>query len=165
MHLTLTCEMRDSWIVQHILDSLRMAIIVYYLVSASFIFHSWFWQCNPIVLWHTDIGHVIKEHRSYAAEIMNKRYTRQTPDNTWRSLQHYFIIAIYQISSSVNYWWQVTRLTGPILPACDQYVQYLLAAASPLVLKQHGWGLQSWRCRLTTSHSPTFPTDGPLLTT
>jgi hypothetical protein len=33
MHLTLTCEMRGSRIVQRILDSMRMSIIVFYLVS------------------------------------------------------------------------------------------------------------------------------------
>jgi hypothetical protein len=35
MHLTLTCEMYGSWIVQHILNSLRMAIITCYLLSGS----------------------------------------------------------------------------------------------------------------------------------
>jgi hypothetical protein len=33
MHLTWTCEMRGSWIVQHILDNLRMTTIVYFLMS------------------------------------------------------------------------------------------------------------------------------------
>jgi hypothetical protein len=33
MHLTLTCEMHGFQIVQHILDNLRMMIIVCYLVS------------------------------------------------------------------------------------------------------------------------------------
>jgi hypothetical protein len=54
--------------------------------------------------------------------------------------------------------WPTTRLTGPISPSCDQYVQYLLAGANPSVLNQHRWGLQPWRCRLSTYHSPTFPT-------
>jgi hypothetical protein len=35
-----------------------------------------------------------------------------------------------------------TRLTGPISPACDRYVQYLLVRANPSVLNQHKWGLQ-----------------------
>jgi hypothetical protein len=39
-------------------------------------------------------------------------------------------------------WLQTTRLTGPISPACDQYVQYLLTGANPLVLNRHRWGLQ-----------------------
>jgi hypothetical protein len=57
-------------------------------------------------------------------------------------------------------WWQAIRLTGSISPACDRYVQYLLAGANPSVLNRHSRGLQPWRCRLATSHSPTFPTDG-----
>jgi hypothetical protein len=57
-------------------------------------------------------------------------------------------------------WWQASRLTGPISLACDQYIQYLLAGANPSVLNRHRWGLQPWRYRLSTYHSPTFPTDG-----
>jgi hypothetical protein len=49
-----------------------------------------------------------------------------------------------------------TRLTVPISPACDRYVQYLLVGANPSVLNRHRQGLQTWRCRLFTYHSPTF---------
>jgi hypothetical protein len=54
-------------------------------------------------------------------------------------------------------WRMTTSLTGPISPACDRYVQYLLAGANPSVLNRHRWGLQPWRCQLATYHSPTFP--------
>jgi hypothetical protein len=54
--------------------------------------------------------------------------------------------------------WPTTRFTEPISPACDQYVQYLLTGANPSVLNRHRWGIQPWRCRLSISHSPTFPT-------
>jgi hypothetical protein len=37
---------------------------------------------------------------------------------------------------------QTTRFTGPISPACDWYVQYLLMGANRTVLNQHRWGLQ-----------------------
>jgi hypothetical protein len=57
------------------------------------------------------------------------------------------------------YWRPASRLTGPISPIWDRYVQYLLTGANPLVLNQHRRGLQPWRCRLATSHSPIFPTD------
>jgi hypothetical protein len=50
--------------------------------------------------------------------------------------------------------------TGSITTACDWYVQYLLVRVNPSVLNQHRRGLQPWRCRFTTYHSPTFPTDG-----
>jgi hypothetical protein len=46
--------------------------------------------------------------------------------------------------------WLTTRFTGPITPACDRYVQYLLIGANRTVLNRHRWGLQPWRCRLTT---------------
>jgi hypothetical protein len=37
---------------------------------------------------------------------------------------------------------QLYQLTGPITPACDQYVQYLLMGPNPSVLNQHRRGLQ-----------------------
>jgi hypothetical protein len=86
-HINLCC----SWIVQYILDSLRMTTIACYLVYVLYVFHSWFWQRNPVVLWHTDIRRVIGEQWDYATKIMNGRCTngrctRQTPDNTRWSL-------------------------------------------------------------------------------
>jgi hypothetical protein len=51
-----------------------------------------------------------------------------------------------------------TRLTRPITPVCDRYVQYLLAGANRTILNWHRQGLQSWRCRLCMHHSPTFST-------
>jgi hypothetical protein len=63
------------------------------------------------------------------------------------------------------FWWQATRLTGPISPASDRYVQYLLVGANPSVLNWHKQELQPLWCQLFTYHSPTFPTDGPLLST
>jgi hypothetical protein len=54
-----------------------------------------------------------------------------------------------------------TRLTGPVSPARDRYVQYLLMGANRTVLNWHKWGLQPWRCRLSTYHSSTFPTNYP----
>jgi hypothetical protein len=60
---------------------------------------------------------------------------------------------------------QLHQLTRPITPACDRYVQYLLTGGNPSVLNWHRRGLQPWRCRLSTHHSPTFPTDGPPLST
>jgi hypothetical protein len=45
---------------------------------------------------------------------------------------------------------EATRLTGPISPACDRYVQYLLMGANRTVLNRHRRRLQPWRCRLAT---------------
>jgi hypothetical protein len=44
-----------------------------------------------------------------------------------------------------------TGLTGPISPACDRYVQYLLTGTNPSVLNQHRWGLRHRKPR--NSHS------------
>jgi hypothetical protein len=40
-------------------------------------------------------------------------------------------------------WRQITRLTRPISPACDRYLQYLLIGANPSVLNRHRWTLQT----------------------
>jgi hypothetical protein len=56
---------------------------------------------------------------------------------------------------------RLPRFTGPISSACDHYVQYLLAGTNPSVLNRHRRVLQPWRCRLSTTPSPPFPTDGP----
>jgi hypothetical protein len=45
---------------------------------------------------------------------------------------------------------QATWFTGPISPACDRYIQYLLMGANRTILNWHRWGLQPWRCRLNT---------------
>jgi hypothetical protein len=55
-------------------------------------------------------------------------------------------------------WWPTTRLTGLISLACNRYVQYLLARANPSVLNRDRRGLQPWRWRFCTYHSPAFPT-------
>jgi hypothetical protein len=52
---------------------------------------------------------------------------------------------------------QDTRFTGPILPACDRYVQYLLTRANRIVLNRHRQGLQPWRCRLAAYPLPDLP--------
>jgi hypothetical protein len=51
-----------------------------------------------------------------------------------------------------------TSLIGPISPVCDRYIQYLLTGANSSVLNRHRRGPLPWRCRLTTYHSPPFPT-------
>jgi hypothetical protein len=58
---------------------------------------------------------------------------------------------------SSSCWQPTTRLIGPISPACDRYVQYLLAEANRTVLNRHMRGLQPWRCQLTTYPLPDLP--------
>jgi hypothetical protein len=45
---------------------------------------------------------------------------------------------------------QLHQLTGPISPACNRYVQYLLTGDNRTVLNRHRRWLQPWRCRLAT---------------
>jgi hypothetical protein len=52
---------------------------------------------------------------------------------------------------------QATRLTGSISPACDQYVQCLLAGTNPSVLNRHRRGLPHRNLRITIALSPPFP--------
>jgi hypothetical protein len=66
-----------------------------------------------------------------------------------------------QSQASVAIW--LHRFTRPITSARDQYIKYLLTGVNPSVLNQHRWGLQHWRCWLSISLSPPFPTNGPPL--
>jgi hypothetical protein len=53
---------------------------------------------------------------------------------------------------------QATRFIGPISPACDRYVQYLLMGANRTVFNQHRLGYNLEGANLPHTHSPTFPT-------
>jgi hypothetical protein len=53
-----------------------------------------------------------------------------------------------------------TRLTGHISLVYDMYIQYLLVRANLSILNWHRQGLQLWRHRLSTYHSPTFSING-----
>jgi hypothetical protein len=50
--------------------------------------------------------------------------------------------------------------TGPINTSMRSVRSILAHGANSSVLNRHRLGLQPWRCRLATYHSPTFPTDG-----
>jgi hypothetical protein len=52
---------------------------------------------------------------------------------------------------------QVTRFTGPISPACDRYVQYLLMGTNPSVLNWHRWGLPHRKPRNSHNTLPALP--------
>jgi hypothetical protein len=52
-----------------------------------------------------------------------------------------------------------TRLTEPISPAYDRYVQYLLTGINPSVLKRHRRGLSHKNLRIATTLSPPFPSE------
>jgi hypothetical protein len=58
---------------------------------------------------------------------------------------------------------QLHQFTGLISPACDRYVQYLLAGANWMVLNRHRRGLQPWRCRLATYPLPDLSNQQSLL--
>jgi hypothetical protein len=107
-------------------------------------------------------------HCSWEKGLLTQSIARRLTD-PWVHTQ--FLYQVHQWSSrpKPNFcWWQATRLTGPISPACDWHVQYLLAGANPSVLNQHRRGLQPCRCRLVNTtpwpSQPTvlhFPPNGP----
>jgi hypothetical protein len=55
--------------------------------------------------------------------------------------------------------WHATRLTGPISPACDRYIQYLLMGTNPSVLNRHRQELPHRNLRIITSLSSLFPSE------
>jgi hypothetical protein len=62
------------------------------------------------------------------------------------------------VGEKSNFCWQpTTRLTGPISPTCNRYVQYLLTRANRTILNWHRRGLKPWRCQLATYPLPDLP--------
>jgi hypothetical protein len=57
------------------------------------------------------------------------------------------------------YWWQATSLTGPISPACDRYIQYLLTGINLSVLNRHRRGLPHRNLKIITTLSPPLPSE------
>jgi hypothetical protein len=62
---------------------------------------------------------------------------------------------------SSSCWQLTTRLTGPISPACDRYIQYLLTGANRTVLNRHRQGYNLGGAGLPHTHSLIFPTSCP----
>jgi hypothetical protein len=72
-----------------------------------------------------------------------------------------------QFLSQDSYWssrlkpstrgWPATRLTGPISPVCDRYVQYLLTGTNPSVLNWHRWGLPHRKPQNSHNTLPVLP--------
>jgi hypothetical protein len=59
------------------------------------------------------------------------------------------------------YWQPTNRLIGPISPACDRYVQYLLTGPTERSLIDIGGGYNIGGAGLPRTHSPTFPSSYP----
>jgi hypothetical protein len=53
--------------------------------------------------------------------------------------------------------WPTTRLTVPITPACDRYIQYLLIGTNPSVLNWHRRGLPHRKPRNSHNTLPALP--------
>jgi hypothetical protein len=103
------------------------------------------------------INRVGQSHCSREKWLSTQSTARRLTD-LWVRIQFLFRANQWSSGESQNIYQQLaTWLTGPISPACDRYIQYLLAGANSSVLNRHKRGLQSWRCRLATYHSSTFP--------
>jgi hypothetical protein len=74
-----------------------------------------------------------------------------------------------QFLSQANQWssrfkpsfcrWQDTRLTEPISPACDQYIQYLLTSTNSSVLNWYKREIPHRILRIAKALSPPFPSE------
>jgi hypothetical protein len=116
-------------------------------------------SCGPhIATFHIVINRFEQIHCTREEGLPTQSTTRRPTDPQVRTqlLSHN---SQWSSRDKSSFCWQpTTRLIGRISPACDRYVQYLLAGANPSILNRHRRGLQPWRCRLATYHYPTFPT-------
>jgi hypothetical protein len=107
------------------------------------------------------INRVGQSHYSREKELPTQSPAHRLTD-LWVHTQFFSQANQWSSGESQNIYQQLaTRLTGPVSPARDRYVQYLLMGANRTILNRHKRGLQPWRCRLSTYHSPTFPTNYP----
>jgi hypothetical protein len=111
-----------------------------------------------IATFHTVVNRFEQIHCTWEEGLPTQSTARRLSD-PWVRTQLLSHNSQWSSGKKSSFCWQpTTRLTGPISPACDRYVQYLLAGANRTVLNRHRRGLQTWRCRLATYHFPTFPT-------
>ena len=98
-------------------------------------------------------------NRSTAPEKKGSRHNPQHAGHPIRgSVPSFSPTIVKEQWGKVNSCGQLTtRLTGPISPACDRYVQYLLVGANRTVLNRHRRGLPPWRCWLATYPLPDLP--------
>ncbi len=115
-------------------------------------------SCGPhIAIFHTVINRFEQIHCTREEGLLTQSTARWLTDPRVRTqlLSHKQPKSSGEKSTSVDN--LTTRLTGPISPACDRYVQYLLVGANRTVLNRHRRGLQPWRCRLATYPLPDLP--------
>jgi hypothetical protein len=111
-------------------------------------------QC--IATFHEVVNSDGQSHRSWEKGLLTQSTARWLI-NLWVRTQFLSRASHWTSGGKATlHWRQATRLTGPITPACDRYVQYLLAGVNPSVLNWHRRGLQPLRHRLSTYHSPAF---------
>jgi hypothetical protein len=98
-------------------------------------------SCGPhIATVHTIINRFEKIHCTREEGLLTQSTARRLTDPRvcTQLLSHNSPWSSGEKSSF--YWHLTTRLTGPISPACDRYVQYLLTGANPSVLHRHRQG-------------------------
>jgi hypothetical protein len=99
-----------------------------------------------------------RSHCSWEKELPTQSTARRLTDS-WVRTELLSRASQWSRGCKPSSWrWPTTRFTGPITPACDRYVQYLLMGANRTILNRHRRGLQLWRCRLATYPLLNLPT-------
>jgi hypothetical protein len=116
-------------------------------------------QSPYMATFHESSTNLDGSHYSWEKGLLTQSTSRRLTD-PWVCTQFF---------SEANQWsnrlkpsfcrWQSTRLTEPISPACDRYVQYLLTGINPSVLKWYRRGLPHRNLRIATTLSPLFPSE------
>jgi hypothetical protein len=103
------------------------------------------------------INRVEQDHYSWEKGLPTQFTTRRLPDS-WVHTQFLSRVNLKAVGVKPSiYRWQTTRLIGPISPACDRYIQYLLTGTNSSVLNWHRQGLPHRNLRIATALSPLFP--------
>jgi hypothetical protein len=109
---------------------------------------------SHIATFHTVVNRFKQIHCNREEGLLTQSTTRQPSDPRVRTqlLSHN---SKWSSGEKSSFCWQpTTRLTGPISPTYDRYVQYLLVGANRTVLNRHRRGLQPWRWWFATYPLP-----------
>jgi hypothetical protein len=116
-----------------------------------------------VATFHEAPADLDRSHRSREKGLPTQSTARQLTD-PWVCTQLLSRASQWSRGRKPSSWrWSTTRFTGPISPACDRYVQYLLTGTNRMVLNRHRRGLQPWRCWLITYPLPILPNQLPPL--
>jgi hypothetical protein len=115
-------------------------------------------QFPYVATFHETLTYLDRSHCSWEEGLPTQSTARQLTD-LWVHTLLLSQASQWSRRRKPSSWrWPTTRFAGPISPACDWYVQYVLMGQTHRSLTDVGGGYNLRGVGLPHTHSPTFPT-------